>query len=145
MKKNGVNEHDMTKKMMDVLRGGYKNILIESSNDQKDTKEYGTGSTTYQNELKKIKDTVDSSIEIDNFRSYINPENKNVMMTGTMLFGKVKFRFELVKDEVELSTLQPYDLTAENNEKLSKMVGYFKNWRDEWAKKISEEIKQKIN
>jgi hypothetical protein len=135
----------MTKKMMDILRGGYKDMLTEEVDNQKDTKDYATTDPIYQEELKKIKETVDSSIEIDEFRSYINPNNKNVMMTGTMLFGKVIFRFELIRDEAELSTIEPYDLTTENNEKISKMIGYFKNWRDEWAKKITEEMKDKNN
>ena len=136
-----INEHDMTKKMMDIIRGGFKIRLNEE--DQKDTKEYSPNDPVYQEELKKIKDTVDSSIEIDEFRSYVNPNNKNVMMSGTMLFGKLNFRFELIKDEAELSTDTPYDLTDENVEKISKMKGYFKNWRDEWAKKITEELQQK--
>jgi hypothetical protein len=135
----------MTKKMMDILRGGYKDMLTEEVDNQKDTKDYTTSNPIYQEELKKIKETVDSSIEIDEFRSYINSNNKNVMMTGTMLFGKVIFRFELIRDEAELSTIEPYDLTIENNEKISKMIGYFKNWRDEWAKKITEEMKDKNN
>jgi hypothetical protein len=135
----------MTKKMMDILRGGYKDMLTEEVDNQKDTKDYATTDPIYQEELKKIKETVDSSIEIDEFRSYIDPNNKNVMMTGTMLFGKVRFRFELIRDEAELSTIEPYDLTTENNEKISKMIGYFKNWRDEWAKKITEEMKDKNN
>ena len=143
--KQRINEHDMTKKMMDILRGGYKDMLTEEVDNQKDTKDYTTSNPIYQEELKKIKETVDSSIEIDEFRSYINPNNKNVMMTGTMLFGKVIFRFELIRDEAELSTIEPYDLTTENNEKISKMIGYFKNWRDEWAKKITEEMKDKNN
>jgi|LakMenEpi03Aug12_release.lakeMendotaPanAssembly.Ray.scaffolds.fasta_scaffold28202_7 hypothetical protein len=143
--KQRINEHDMTKKMMDILRGGYKDMLTEEVDNQKDTKDYTTSNPIYQEELKKIKETVDSSIEIDEFRSYINPNNKNVMMTGTMLFGKVIFRFELIRDEAELSTIEPYDLTIENNEKISKMIGYFKNWRDEWAKKITEEMKDKNN
>ena len=143
--KQRINEHDMTKKMMDILRGGYKDMLTEEVDNQKDTKDYATTDPIYQEELKKIKETVDSSIEIDEFRSYINPNNKNVMMTGTMLFGKVRFRFELIRDEAELSTIEPYDLTTENNEKISKMIGYFKNWRDEWAKKITEEMKDKNN
>ena len=143
--KQHINEHDMTKKMMDILRGGYKDMLTEEVDNQKDTKDYATTDPIYQEELKKIKETVDSSIEIDEFRSYINPNNKNVMMTGTMLFGKVIFRFELIRDEAELSTIEPYDLTIENNEKISKMIGYFKNWRDEWAKKITEEMKDKNN
>ena len=143
--KQHINEHDMTKKMMDILRGGYKDMLTEEVDNQKDTKDYATTDPIYQEELKKIKETVDSSIEIDEFRSYIDPNNKNVMMTGTMLFGKVIFRFELIRDEAELSTIEPYDLTTENNEKISKMIGYFKNWRDEWAKKITEEMKDKNN
>ena len=143
--KQRINEHDMTKKMMDILRGGYKDMLTEEVDNQKDTKDYATTDPIYQEELKKIKETVDSSIEIDEFRSYIDPNNKNVMMTGTMLFGKVRFRFELIRDEAELSTIEPYDLTTENNEKISKMIGYFKNWRDEWAKKITEEMKDKNN
>jgi len=143
--KQHINEHDMTKKMMDILRGGYKDMLTEEVDNQKDTKDYATNDPIYQEELKKIKETVDSSIEIDEFRSYIDPNNKNVMMTGTMLFGKVRFRFELIRDEAELSTIEPYDLTTENNEKISKMIGYFKNWRDEWAKKITEEMKDKNN
>ena len=143
--KQRINEHDMTKKMMDILRGGYKDMLTEEVDNQKDTKDYTTSNPIYQEELKKIKETVDSSIEIDEFRSYINSNNKNVMMTGTMLFGKVIFRFELIRDEAELSTIEPYDLTIENNEKISKMIGYFKNWRDEWAKKITEEMKDKNN
>jgi len=140
--KERINEHDMTKKMMDVIRGGYMGIIKEVD-EQKDTIEYGPGNTVYQEELKKIKDIVDSSIEIDNFNAYINPQNKNVIMTGTMLFGKLSFRFELIKDEAELSTVEPYDLTAENNNKVNKITGYFQKWRDEWAVKINDEIKQK--
>ena len=50
--KQRINEHDMTKKMMDVLRGGYKTMLNEEVDDQKDTKEYVAGNPVYEEELK---------------------------------------------------------------------------------------------
>ena len=74
--KENINEHDMTKKMMDIMRGGYKNKLITEADeiekaipiDDKDTLEPKKGDAVYSAELKKLQNIVDPSAEITNFK-----------------------------------------------------------------------------
>jgi len=45
----------------------------------------------------------------------------------------------LREDEVQIDT-DSIGLNDTNNEILRKLQGYFKNWKDEWAKKITTEF-----
>ena len=134
MKTERLDEHDMTKKMMDVMRGGYKSLLTEVVSDQNmdpqqefqqqqnpeqpktnmvDTidgpEPDGTltpvqGDAVFNDELKKLQDTVDSSVDITNFKIY--PSDKNIMIEGILeerntQGSGIKFRMELKAGEIK--------------------------------------------
>lgn len=142
MKKNNINEHDMTKKMMAVIRGGYRTLITEETDvsldgsDQKDTLTPKKGDAVFSDDLKKLQDIVDPSVEIKNFKIYT--VDKNVIIEGELINGRVKFTMSLRDDEPKIDT-SLIDLTVSNNEILKKLIGYFKNWKDEWAIKLTNE------
>ena len=77
--KENINEHDMTKNMMKIMRGGYKSkLLVEiedqdaslESDDQKDTLTPVKGDAVFKEELNKLMYTVDSSAQIKLFKIY---------------------------------------------------------------------------
>lgn len=154
---NNINEHDMTKKMMDIIRGGYKSKLINEadelgqtaepemtpdSGDQKDTISPTKGDAVFNDEYKKLSEIVDPSVEITNFKIY--PIDKNAIIEGNILNNRAQFKMELSEDEVKVDT-GTIGLNDDNNEILRKLQGYFKNWKNEWAKKITTEFNQRTN
>lgn len=154
---NNINEHDMTKKMMDIIRGGYKSKLINEadetaqtaepemkpdSGDQKDTITPTKGDAVFNDEYKKLSEIVDPSVEITNFKIY--PIDKNAIIEGNILNNRAQFKMELSEDEVKVDT-GTIGLNDDNNEILKKLQGYFKNWKNEWAKKITTEFNQRTN
>jgi len=150
--KENINEHDMTKKMMEVIRGGYRSKLIteaeeqpsedNTGGDQKDTISPKEGDAVFNDEYKKLSEIVDPSVEITNFKIY--PVDKNAIIEGNILNNRAQFKMELSEDEVKVDT-GTIGLNDDNNEILKKFQGYFKNWKNEWAKKINTEFKQKQN
>lgn len=152
MKKVNINEHDMTKKMMEIIRGGYKSKLITevedqgqtapeiNADDEKDTINVNKGDAVYKEEYKKLSETVDPSIDITNFKIY--PVAKNVIIEGNLLSNRATFKMELTADEVSIDTGN-IGLNDDTSEILKKLQGYFKNWKNEWSKKITTEYNQK--
>jgi hypothetical protein len=155
--KDNINEHDMTKKMMDIIRGGYKSRLIteaEEENqtaepqtglspdagDQKDTITPKKGDAVFNDEYKKLSEIVDPSVEITNFKIY--PVDKNAIIEGNILNNRAQFKLELSEDEAKVDT-GTIGLNDDNNEILKKLQGYFKNWKNEWSKKITTEFNQR--
>ena len=157
MKKEPLNEHDFTKNMIDIIRGGYKGKLITENDDmesissdagdQKDTISPKKGDAVFNDELKKLQQTVDPRVEIDNFKIY--PADGNVMIEGTFLKKEdentgIKFKMSLAAGEIETS-MNNIDLNDKVSNLLKKLKGYYENWVDEWALKIANDYNQKQN
>jgi hypothetical protein len=153
--KQNINEHDMTKRMMSILRGEYKSLLKEDegqdlkpvADDQKDTLVPTKGDAVFNDELKKLQDIVDPSAQITNFKIY--PSDRNVFIEGKMLEGQAEdsgiiFRMELKKREIETS-MNNIELDDDVNGILNRLHGYYKNWTNEWSKKITTEFNQTQN
>ena len=150
--KQNINEHDMTKNMMEIIRGGFKKLIREADeqltpdpDDQKDTLTPVKGDAVFKEELDKLMDTVDSSAQITNFKIY--PSDRNVMMEGTLLEGEnegsgIKFKMVLKKRDIETS-MDNIELDDNISLILQKLRGYYQNWCDEWARKITNEYNQK--
>ena len=51
--KERINEHDMTKKMMSMIRGGYQNVLVKENSDDVKAVEIEKNTPIYKDELKK--------------------------------------------------------------------------------------------
>jgi hypothetical protein len=150
--KNSINEHDMTKKMMDIIRGGYKSRLISEADEMapepdeyRDTLDVKKTDSVYKAELKKLQDIVDPRVEITNFKIY--PQDSNVLMEGIFLKGEnedtgIKFRMSLAAGEINI-TMSNIEVTDKVSLLLTKLKGYYENWVDEWALKLANEYKPK--
>jgi type II secretory pathway component PulC len=136
--KENINEHDMTKKMMSIIRGGYKSKLNEA--EQNDTLDVKKGDTIYNDELKKLQDIVNPQVDITNFKIY--PSDDNVMIEGVFMRKEepnsgIFFKMGLKTGEIE-TTMNGVDLNDEVSDLLNKLKGYYQVWVGEWAKKINE-------
>jgi len=153
--RENINEHDMTKKMMDVIRGGYKSKLITENDgtmtpegdEQKDTLSPKRGDAVFNDELKKLQNTVDPRVEITNFKIY--PTDSNVIIEGIFLKKEnsdtgIKFKMSLASGEIETS-MNNIELSDKVSLLLQKLKGYYENWVDEWALKLANEYKPTQN
>jgi hypothetical protein len=144
MKKIMINEHDMTKKMMGVIRG---ELLKENtSNEGDDVITPAENDNEYVSELKKFGDTIDPRVQITKFKIY--PNDKNVEFEGRLDIG-INFFMSIKALKLSIS------ITDENGKAqriyvdeliistLQKLDGYYKNWSNEWAKKLQTEYKPK--
>lgn len=140
--KQNINEHDMTKKMMDIVRGGFKSVLKEEDGHH-DTISPNSSDTVFKDELKKLQDTVDPRVKITNFKIY--PSDDNVVIEGTFLQREsedsgIKFKMSLAAGDIETS-MQDIELDDKVSLLLQKLKGYYENWVDEWALKLANEYK----
>lgn len=154
--KENINEHDMTKKMMSILRGGFESKLLKEeigqemkpvNDDQGDTLSPTKGDAVFNDELKKLQDIVDPSAQINNFKIY--PSDRNVFIEGRLLEGQAEdsgiiFRMELKKRDIETS-MNNIELDDDVSGVLTRLQGYYKNWCNEWSKKITTEFNQTQN
>lgn len=161
--KKKINEHDMTKDMMDIMRGGFKGLLSEYANapsmgatqaqpadntqagddtpeKEEDTLDVRPGDAIFGDELKKLQQTVDSSAEITNFKIY--PTDTDVLIEGVLQKRQsedsgVHFKMSLRAGKIE-TTMNNVDLTDDINDILKRLNGYYEIWSNDWDEKIHE-------
>lgn len=157
--KEKINEHDMTKRMMDIMRGGYKPLLSEEATnmgmsatpqegepaESKDVITPVAGDAVFNDELKKLQDTVDPRVKITSFKIY--PVDENVIIEGVFLQREkegtgIIFRMSLAAGEIETS-MNDIELSDKVSLLLQKLKGYYENWVDEWALKLPNEYRPK--
>jgi len=152
----------MTKKMMEIVRGGYKPLLKEEEapvmgaaqttppqeGKPEETKDVITpvaGDAVFNDELKKLQDTVDPRVKITSFKIY--PVDENVIIEGVFLKREkegtgITFRMSLAAGEIETS-MNDIELSDKVSLLLQKLKGYYENWVDEWALKLPNEYRPK--
>jgi hypothetical protein len=143
MDKKIINEHDLTKKMIDTLRG---NVLIKEADEGNDVISPTEKDSTYQDEIKKISDTVDPRVQIKKFKIY--PKDRDVQLDGRLDSGinffmstkAMKLSVSITDDNGKAKTIfLDKDLIAT----IQKLNGYYENWTREWAQKLNTEYKPK--
>lgn len=135
----------MTKKMMDVIKELKKKV--NENTDQADTISPKPGDAVFNDELKKLQNVVDPRVKISNFKIY--PNDQNVIIEGTFLQREeegsgINFVMSLSAGEISTS-MNNIDLSDKVSLLLQKLKGYYENWCDEWALKMSQEYKPKTN
>jgi hypothetical protein len=170
--KENINEHDKTKQMMDIMRGGFKKLIKEAETepmdavveptqeqpqleagddlpepeqDGKDTLSPEPGDAAFNDELKKLQDTVDPRVKITNFKIYTL--DQNVIVEGILLQREseesgIHFKMDLAAGDIETS-MQDIELDDKVSLVLQKLKGYYENWVDEWALKLANEYRPK--
>jgi hypothetical protein len=155
--KDRIDEHDMTKNMMSMIRGGYKTVLKEQSEDVKAVN-IEKNTPIYKDELKKIKEIVYPIATIKSITVSKQGDSKNVNMKVVFLEGdegsgissnqsdKQQTPTWVNQDNrsgiyFELDLLRGYEDPFVKNvsnpklpEILNKLEGYYDVWATEWAK-----------
>jgi osmotically-inducible protein OsmY len=135
--KENINEHDMTKKMIDIVRGGYTKRLIKED-DQKDTVDLKPEDDTFREDLGKLRDQIDSSAQITNYKVYT--ENSDVLMEGTLLKAADSgIEFSMSRSQRDVKTnMNNIEMDDEVQEMLKALTGFYKNWYDDWSRRLAE-------
>lgn len=166
--KEKINEHDMTKNMIDIIRGGYKTKLIKEADEQAQEQEPNNEDveTTYvkidsdnsywKTELKKIQDVLsNSSIRFTEI-SYSVPLS-DVILRGQILSTRqgsndgITFVFSLlggentnnIKNKIDTAGVDSSDEDIKNLVK--SLGGYYDNWVQDayvFLTEMSEKEKQ---
>lgn len=141
--KNRIDEHDMTKKMMDTIRGGFKKVIKEQT--EGDTITVLPTDAEYQDQLKKL-ETVHPSADITNFKIY--PNDGNVIIDGEFLPNETQesgivFSLALTAREVKIQMNGQNDLDNQVSQLLTRLEGYYDKWCEEWWPKMKNEYKPK--
>jgi len=163
-----INEHDMTKKMLDTIRNGNKpNSLNENTQniqpirtnnnvqqlDEHDmTKkmlgvinEFKNAPSLEVDDVVKVEDdflgeeaekirTMVGSVDLKLYEVY--PKDRNVVMVGVLDSG-IEFKFSK-KEGAPYINVDNIKLDSETLEEVKRLEGYYKNWLDDWSKKINE-------
>lgn len=155
--KEMINEHDMTKKMMAMVRGGYKSILKEETEGVKAV-DIDKNMPIFKDEQKKIKEIVFPIVTVKSITISKQGDSKNVNMKVVFLEGDEGSGVSddqtqsdntstwVNKDNragvyFELDLLRGYEDPVVKNvsnpklpEILNKLSGYYDVWATEWAK-----------
>jgi hypothetical protein len=143
MIKDIINEHDVTKKMIDTLRG---KSFINEAEEGNDVITPSENDAVFKDEAKKIADTVDQRIQIKKFKIY--PKDNDVQLEGRQVFG-IDFFMSTKAGKLSISITDENGrpkqmfLDKESLDIIKKLEAYYKNWSIEWATKLNTEYKQK--
>jgi len=163
--KENINEHDMTKRMMDIMRGGYNKSLLKEaeemnqpmavnnqpvdgtmdSDDQKDTITVQPSDPVFQDEAKKLRDIVGTSAKITDFKIF--PTQGNAIISGSLNQGEgentgIQFIMSLLARKIQI-TMNNIEVDDEVDAELTKLRGHYKNFEDEWDTKMATEYQPK--
>lgn len=151
-KNKGMSEHDITRKMLDIIRESKeneKNIIKESLNKRRllnevdETKEdRDLDSSELSEEEKKFRDTVTPRVKFNRFRLY--PKAQNVEFSGKFTDSNVEWFYSLDDTRGVYITADLLQLSDQTLSQIQKLVGYYENWANDWATKIAEDYKNEI-
>lgn len=138
-----INEHDLTKKMINDIRS--KKFLLEAE-EGNDVITPAENSDVYKSELQKIGDTVDKRVQITKFKIY--PKDRDVQVDGRFDQG-INFYFSTKAGKPSISmtdeagNVRQMFVDDDIVEIINKLSGYYENWSEEWAEKLNTEYKAK--
>lgn len=141
-KKETINEHDLTKRMIDTLRNG----LITEGDEGADTISPSPADPVYREEMKKISDAVDPRIQVTKFKIY--PRDRNVEFEGRLDSGinffmstkAMKLSISITDDQGAATRIY---LDTDLLTTIQKLNGFYQNWTREWAQKLNTEYRAK--
>lgn len=127
---NRIDEHDMTKKMLNIIR--------ENANPANDS--IDLNGPELKSEQTKFMDQITPRVDFNVFKIY--PNANNVVFSGKFQdMNGMEFQMSLEETDglyINVSNLQ---MTDEALKRLQVLRGYYKNWANEWANKLASEYK----
>jgi hypothetical protein len=143
-----MSEHDVTKKMLDIIRESKenkKNAINESVKrkrflfeaDNKEDRDLDSSELT--EEEKKFRDTVTPRVKFNRFKLY--PKAQNVEFSGKFTDSNIEWFYSLDDTRGVYITADLLQLNDQTLQQIQKLVAYYESWSNEWATKIAEEYK----
>lgn len=133
-----INEHDMTKKMIDTMRVINENTGVEQNDGQDDVIELSGDERS--SEEQKFREIIDSSTQFNVFNVY--PEANNVVFGGVIQgMGGIEFQMTLEDSNGLYITGNNVQITDEVADKIKKLKGFYDNWKSDWFQKLATEYK----
>ena len=138
---NLINEYDFTKKMIDLI-----NHNVFEAEEGNDVITPPPTDSVYQDEVKKIGDSVDPRVQVTKFKIF--PKDRDVQFEGRLDSGinffmstkAMKLSISVTDENGQASRIY---LDAELISTIQKLNGYYENWTREWAQKLNTEYKSK--
>jgi len=128
-----INEHDLTKNMINALREG---ILTEDDTDINiDGGDLDLNSDELKAEEDKFREQVTPRVQFGAFKIY--PSDQNVEWEGQNLSG-LKWRMSVRED---LKMGGDYEMDDQVLEEITNLKKYREVWVDEWSIKLAKEYK----
>ena len=138
---NQLDEHDMTKKMLSVINE-FRDApsldtnapTLDATTNSADTDDVvKVEDDELGEESAKLRDMV-GGVDLKLYEVY--PKDKNVVMVGVLDNG-IEFKFSK-KEQAPYINVDNMRLDTETVELIKKLQGYYVNWTQYWAEKISE-------
>jgi hypothetical protein len=136
-----MSEHDVTKKMLELIRESErktinkKSKLLKEADESKEDKDLEA--TELSEEEKKFRDTVSPRVKFNRFRLY--PKAQNVEFSGQFTDNNVEWFYSLDDTRGVYITADLLQLNDQTLKQIQKLVAYYETWANEWATKIAEE------
>ena len=128
---SNIDEHDMTKKMLNIIREGTStgDAIDVSGPDLKD-------------EQAQFMQIVSKSVQFNVFKVY--PNARNVVMSGTIPDLNMEFQCILEGLNGLYINVNNMQLSDDAMTVLQHLTGYYKRWHDEWAQKLATDYKPRV-
>ena len=132
-----MNQHDETRKILDLIRESNKKPTLGKTLIREQEEKGELDTTELKEEEKKFRDTVTPRVKFNRFKLY--PEAQNVEFSGEFTDNRVEWFFSLDDTQGVYVTTDMLQLREDTMKLLQKLIGYYKTWSEEWANRIAEE------
>jgi len=126
-----IDEHDMTKRMLNIISETNAETSIAPDLNNEDV--IKVENDELGEEAGKLRDMV-GGVDLKLYEVY--PKDKNVVMVGVLDNG-IEFKFSK-KEQAPYINVDNMRLDSETVDVIKKLQGYYVNWIQSWAEKISE-------
>jgi hypothetical protein len=130
MEKKRINEHDVTKKMLNVLR--------EDIGETQDTDGDGVVQVTGEAKTEqedKFKDIVTKAVKFTSFNVY--PEAGNVTFGG-IINNELEFNFSMEESDACYITCNNFRLSSDKADMIKKLQAFYTGWYDDMHTLLEE-------
>lgn len=135
---SNLNEHDITKSMLNVIREGGLNNKDSANKPEEEDLDI----SEYKKQQEVFRNQVTSSVQFGHFKLY--PKTNNAVFFGTLTDCNVDFQMVLSEEDglfIKSSESTQTKLTDNTLNVLNHLRGFYKNWKKEWQEKMQTEYK----
>lgn len=138
-----MNQHDETRKILELIRESGRNVsptkklINEQDLNVQKQDENALDPTEIREQERLFRDTVTQRVKFNQLKLY--PKAQNVEWSGEFTDNAIEWFYSLDDSQGVYITTDLLQLREDTMKLLQKLIGYYKTWSDDWAKRIAEE------